>query len=185
MGERTARRPEAPRELGLAEFLKKNHVEIISEGNGEQFPEIIREKGFEKLSPIGKKVLADLAANCRFYLNGVIVRDTFGEDRPARRDFWNDAEEIYGKDAFAIHEKDKLRGNTIANVQSYFDWLVSELDKAGVDTPEAARVRELKEELDNTVVPEEYVGKTFEEKMEVAKKIDGIARTFLTMVTKD
>lgn len=168
----------------LLSLLKQQGVEVIEPENTEQLSGTVCNEGFEKLSPTGMKVLNDLVANSKSYLSGTIIRDNFGEDRPARRAFWNEIEKKYGRGAALVRERDKLRGNVITGVRSYFDWLVVELNKDDIHTPQAELVREWEQELGRIIAPEEYVQKTTDEKIEVTKEVDKILRAFLDLVTE-
>ena len=165
--------------------LETNGVKILETGNTERFPDVENPKGFDGLSETGKLVLKDLVSNCKFYLNGIIVQDPFEEDREKRRAFWDTIEKQFGKEQANLHERDKMRGNVITNVYSYFDWLVLQLDAANIHTEEAKAVRRWNNEMKELVDPKNYVGKSFGEKLEIVRQIENIARAFLRLATKE
>ncbi|MCR4325642.1 MAG: hypothetical protein NUV59_02445 [Patescibacteria group bacterium] len=166
----------------IVEVLQREGFEVLEAPKDEQTPDEVRMEGFDDLSDVGKRALAALPANCRSYLSGAIIRDNYGEDRIGRNAKWSEVAKKYGQEVAAFHDRDKLRGNVMTNIQGYLDWLVLELDRANIHTPQADFVRASYKRFNETLVPEEYVGMSFDEKLRVVEKIDEVVRPLLRLI---
>lgn len=188
--ERTRRRDErVPQQADPLEVLAAEGFTVTKGEQGETFPELVRDDGFQSLVPSGKIALYKTASICRNYLEGYFIEDTYEdslEGRFARKHKWESIEKQYGAEIAAIRESDKLRLHYVMfPVELRFDLFVQELDRMHIHTPQAEYTRTLYQHLQKIIPRNEvlYAQLTREERIHVSQQIDEIARDFLRMLT--
>ena len=137
--------------------------------------------GFENLSAEGKKILDNVVAFCKKYLRGVIIKDKFGSDDPARTKKRFELAEKYGEAFSVLYDSNKLKVNAILSLYIISN-LVLELDMQNIHTAQAESARLLADKLPTSLSWFNYL--PIDEKMEVVSKMENIARDFLSIIIK-
>ena len=112
-----------------------------------------------------------------------IVRDPFGNNHQARREWRHEMDKTYGKAFGPFNDRNKLRLGNIGAVRSYFETLVLLLEEAHVHTPQSEAVRNLWNTFPAIPAQEAYSKMSDDERIKLAENTDKIARSFLQLVT--
>ncbi|MBI4079801.1 hypothetical protein HY414_01050 [Candidatus Kaiserbacteria bacterium] len=187
-----------PNHRQLLAILESHGLKVHESDVRDLVPAAVSHEGLEALKPRGVQILGELVGRCRSYLSGVYVKDSFGdtlEGRQKRQNTWSALEKEYGAGVSEIQREDKLKmGSSVGGIKTYFEWLVRELDADSVRSGKANAIRELYKHFLATIpftekegqmtMKEEYVEKSFDEKVAVARQIEGVLGEFLGLVTR-
>jgi hypothetical protein len=123
----------------MLDEIKRRGVEII-ETNADTFPEEYDEAAFADLSDKAWEHVVALATMARRYWSGYIIKDHFEKDDDKRSAFQTEMGNKF-KCYELFQAKNKLRIATQQGVHGMFRNVVADLNRAGITTPEANKIR--------------------------------------------
>jgi len=169
------------RTVDIDEEMRKHGVEIIK--SEPVYPLPLAWEGLETLPEEQRAnlrlFLEVLHLSSSRYANGILMRDSFGNDHKSRRQPWRKSmSEEFGDEFDAYDEANKLRFNIIYGVADSLRSTVKALNNFDIHTPQAEVLRSLEEKVP-TMSASQYLTLSDEEKMQVVNSIDQIAREAL------
>jgi len=174
----------ADRTVGIEQEFRKQGIEIIY-SEPVHVPALVWQE-LEALPDAQRRTmqlfLDALYLSCSEYANGILMRDSFGNEHKTLRKAWRERMfEEHGDDFLALDRRNKLRFNLINGVADALRSTVKELNKFDVHNSQADSLRSLAEKVP-PVSTSYYLTLSEDEKMQVVNSTDQIARETLAIL---
>lgn len=129
-----------------------------------------------------QRIAGRCAEVCRTYLEGYVIRDSFGNDHTARTEWRKAIGAKYGDQVLEMLYNNKLRINMITSVRNNMGTLTGFLSAFGAPSSKATAIEELCDRFPDC---SSYEQLTDESKLEIVKQTEFACKSFLEIMAKE
>jgi len=183
MSESLQNESESPEQVRAKVIADIQHSDAVRVTWTSEPPQENRHVHYNGFPDSAKKFIDGLVMSARHYLNGILIQDSFGANQAARREWRNKMKKQYGEIFTELDDSNKLRGNVVGNLYSYFD-VVREMS-SGAETAEAETFRDILSGLPEKAKMDSYKDLSEEEKLRIVHSMESAAAKVLQLFTSE